>query len=76
MWFGTIPGIAGLYQNSPRDTHPMTTMTVLSRKYNLGNLYFLDNWPASDRRQLVVNDPVRTQILVSVGDHNMLTDPI
>ncbi|KAG4438810.1 hypothetical protein IFR05_005701 [Cadophora sp. M221] len=53
MWFGTIPGIAGLYKNSPSDTHPMTTMTVLWRKYSLGNLYFLDNWPASDWRQLV-----------------------
>ncbi|KAK0120469.1 hypothetical protein ONS96_010683 [Cadophora gregata f. sp. sojae] len=64
MWFGTIPGIAGLYKNSPTDTHPMTTMTVLWRKYKLGNLYFLDNWPASDWRQIVVNDPaVATQAM-------------
>ncbi|KAL2070212.1 hypothetical protein VTL71DRAFT_13238 [Oculimacula yallundae] len=69
MWFGTIPAIAGIYGNSPRDTHPMTTMTVLTRKFGLGNLYFLDNWPASDVRQIFVNDPaVAAQ---AHGTHNL-----
>ena len=73
MWFGTIPGIAGLYKNSPTDTHPMTTMTVLWRKYNLGNLYFLDNWPAADWRQVVVNDPVRYRSPLASNHHWLLT---
>lgn len=58
MWFGTIPAIAALYADSPQDTHPMATMTLLTRKHDLGDIYFLDNWPAADKRQLVINDPV------------------
>ncbi|EKD21755.1 cytochrome P450 71B25 [Drepanopeziza brunnea f. sp. 'multigermtubi' MB_m1] len=69
MWFGTILGIAGIYQSSPIDTHPMCTMTLLSRKFNLGALYFLDNWPAAKMRQLVINDPdVAAQAVQQKGD--------
>ncbi|KAE9371570.1 cytochrome P450 [Stipitochalara longipes BDJ] len=57
MWFGSIPAIASLFKHSPRDTHPMATMTLLYRKYQLGSIYFLDNWPALSVRQLVINDP-------------------
>ncbi|PVH73910.1 cytochrome P450 monooxygenase-like protein [Cadophora sp. DSE1049] len=71
MWFGTIPGIAGLYKNSPTDTHPMTTMTVLWRKYNLGNLYFLDNWPAADCRQILVNDPAVAAQAVNLEKYHL-----
>lgn len=45
---GTIPALAELYKTSPRDTHPMTTMTLLYQKYQLGALYFLDNWPVAE----------------------------
>ncbi|KAL2060699.1 hypothetical protein VTL71DRAFT_9340 [Oculimacula yallundae] len=57
LWLGTILGVADLYKNSPADTHPHATMTLLHRKHKLGALYFLDNWPAAPERQLVINDP-------------------
>ncbi|KAE8447159.1 hypothetical protein EG329_010990 [Mollisiaceae sp. DMI_Dod_QoI] len=57
MWFGSIPAVASLYKNSPMDTHPMCTMTLLSRKHNLGGIYYLDTWPFCDMCQLCVTDP-------------------
>jgi cytochrome P450 len=33
-------------------------MTLLWRKYGLGDMFFLDNWPAAPERQIVINDPV------------------
>jgi hypothetical protein len=59
MWFGTIPGMAALYETSPMDVHPMSTLTLLSRKHDLGDLYFMDNWPAAVHRNMVLNSPVR-----------------
>jgi hypothetical protein len=58
IFFGTIPAIADLYKTSPQDTHPANTMTLLWRKYGLGDMFFLDNWPAAPEWQIVINDPV------------------
>lgn len=32
-------------------------MTLLHRKHNLGPLFYLDNWPAFGKRQMMINDP-------------------
>jgi hypothetical protein len=58
MWFGSIPAIAEMYKTSPMEVHPHSTMTLLARKHKLGNLYFLDTWPAAAHSQMVINDPV------------------
>jgi len=58
MFFGTVGGVGEIYQTTPQDTHPMCTMTAFKRHYDLGALYFLDMWPFSDVRQMVINDPV------------------
>jgi hypothetical protein len=58
MLFGTIPALADMYKTSPQDTHPANTLTLLWRKYGLGDIYFLDNWAAAPERQMVINDPI------------------
>ncbi|KUJ06776.1 cytochrome P450 [Mollisia scopiformis] len=57
MWLGSMPATGDIYKNSPMNTHPMCTMTLLSRKHNLDGIYYLDTWPISDMRQLCVTDP-------------------
>jgi hypothetical protein len=58
MWFGSIPAIADLYKNSPMEVHPHNTMTLLYRKHKLGNLFFLDTWPAAADTVMMITDPV------------------
>lgn len=55
---GTIPGMVELAKVTPSATHPHGLMTMLQRKYNLDNLFLLDNYPVSGERQLVIADPV------------------
>jgi len=55
---GTIPGLIPIFKESPANAHPMTVITLLYRKLNLGSLYFMDNWPATPYRQMVIVDPV------------------
>lgn len=62
MWFGTIPEFVELYKTSPRDVHPMTTLTLLYRKYKLGDMYFSDSWPGADCMHMILNSPVRRRI--------------
>jgi hypothetical protein len=40
------------------ETHPNGAMTLLYRKHKLGNLYFLDTWPAAAHTAMMINDPV------------------
>ncbi|RQM08842.1 hypothetical protein DH86_00002970 [Scytalidium sp. 3C] len=54
---GTIPGMVELAKVTPSATHPHGLMTMLQRKYNLDNLFLLDNYPVSGERQLVIADP-------------------
>jgi hypothetical protein len=64
MWFGSIPAMASIYKESPTDPHPMTTLALLSRKYDLGDMYYMDSWPAAEDRFLIINDPVRPPSIV------------
>lgn len=56
-----MPTIADIYKSSPQDTHPANTFTLLWRKYSLGDMYFMDNWPLAPERQMVINDPVSSK---------------
>ena len=47
-----------MYETSPQDVHPMTTLTLMSRKHDLGDIFYLDNWPAASHVQMVLNSPV------------------
>jgi hypothetical protein len=40
---GTIPGLVEAFKASPMDAHPMTIITTVYRKLDLGVLYFMDN---------------------------------
>lgn len=69
MLFGTIPELVELYKTSPRDVHPMTTLTLLYRKYKLGDMYFSDSWPGADCMHMILNSPVCRII------HNLKDEP-
>lgn len=47
-----------LYKEVPAKAHPQTQMTVLYRKHNLDNVWFLEAWPAMREPQIVIADPV------------------
>jgi hypothetical protein len=73
MWFGTIPELVELYKTSPQDVHPMTTMTLLYRKYQLGDLYYSDTWPGADSRHMLLNSPVCIYIYIPFETQRWLT---
>lgn len=50
--------MAGMYTHAPTDTHPHGVMTMMQRKWNLKGMWFIDNWPATAYRQLVIAEPV------------------
>jgi hypothetical protein len=58
MLFGSIPGIVETLKALPQDCHPHSYFTEYSRKYSLGPVFLLDNWPAVSYRQMVITDPV------------------
>jgi hypothetical protein len=47
-----------IYAHIPINIHPHVAMTMMQRKWNLRGLFFLDTWPVSNVRQLVIIDPV------------------
>jgi hypothetical protein len=47
-----------IYAHIPINIHPHVAMTMVQRKWNLRGLFFLDTWPMSNVRQLVITDPV------------------
>jgi predicted ATPase len=59
---GSIKALAEMYAHAPTDTHIHGVLTMMQRKYKLEGMWFLDSWPASPQRQLVIADPVRTII--------------
>jgi hypothetical protein len=56
--FGNLKAMAEIYAHAPTDTHPHGVMTMMQRKWNLKGMWFIDTWPATGERQLVIVDPV------------------
>jgi hypothetical protein len=50
--------MAEMYAHAPTDAHPHGVMTMMQRKWNLKGMWFIDTWPATGERQLVIVDPV------------------
>ncbi|PMD12087.1 cytochrome P450 [Hyaloscypha hepaticicola] len=46
-----------IYAYAPTDTHAHGIFTMMQRKYKLKGMWFLDCWPATRQRQLVIADP-------------------
>jgi hypothetical protein len=72
--FGTLKSMGMIYENSPMDTHPQGTMTLLRRKYSLGGMWFLDNWPASAVPQLCIADPVGNALFHMLSQNLFASD--
>jgi len=49
--------MAEIYANAPTDTHAHGIFTMMQRKYKLKGMWFLDCWPATRQRQLIIADP-------------------
>ncbi|PMD48855.1 cytochrome P450 [Hyaloscypha variabilis F] len=49
--------MAEMYAQAPTDSHPHGVFTMMQRQYNLKGMWFMDTWPASPQRQLVIADP-------------------
>jgi hypothetical protein len=60
-----------MYANAPVTAHPHGIMTMMYRKYNLKDLFYLDNWPVFDYRQIVIADPVCNCIFSRLNPSNM-----
>jgi hypothetical protein len=58
MLFGTIGGLVETYKDVPLDAHPNSIFTMVHRNLNLDYIYYMDNWPATPWRQMVIIDPV------------------
>jgi len=56
--FGNLPALVDLYKGVPADAHPHSPITLLHRKLHLSGVYYLDTWPASPERQMIIADPV------------------
>jgi len=55
---GSIKAMAEMYAHAPTDCHPHGVFAMMQRKYNLKGMWFMDSWPASPQRQLVIAEPV------------------
>jgi hypothetical protein len=55
----------------------MVIITTVYQKLNLGALYFMDNWPATPYRQMVIVDPVSwdQKLQPSLGSDRSLSTP-
>ncbi|KAE9376613.1 cytochrome P450 [Stipitochalara longipes BDJ] len=49
--------MAEMYAHAPTDSHPHGVFTMMQRKYALKGMWFMDTWPASPQRQLIIADP-------------------
>ncbi|KAH8816397.1 cytochrome P450 monooxygenase-like protein [Xylogone sp. PMI_703] len=54
---GSLPGMIELAKVTPSRAHPHGLMTMIQRKYELDNVFLLDNYPATGERQLIIADP-------------------
>lgn len=61
--FDNIKAMAGIYEHAPTDTHPQGLFSMMQRKWGLRGMWFLDTWPASSPRQLIIADPVSNSMV-------------
>ncbi|KAL3419819.1 P450 monooxygenase [Phlyctema vagabunda] len=72
---GNLKAMASIYANCPTDSHPQAAMTLMHRKWNLGNLWVLDNWPANPCRQMIVVEPdILAGVFQSLPKHPTMWD--
>ena len=72
--FGHIPILVKSAPEIPLDVHPHVLMTHIYRKFGLDAFFYLDNWPFTSYRQLIISDPA---IAVQVAQtHSLPKHPV
>ncbi|TGO29044.1 hypothetical protein BPAE_0019g00140 [Botrytis paeoniae] len=54
---GTLKSMGDQYAHAPMTAHPHGIMTMIYDKYNLKDMFILDNWPFFRWRQIIICDP-------------------
>lgn len=76
---GTIPVMAKTLSQLPTDIAPSALVAFLYRKHGFGPLFYLDNWPVTSTRQMVICDPVSFRKWILFGTSwtviNMTSSP-
>ncbi|KAK5003056.1 hypothetical protein LTR28_010641, partial [Elasticomyces elasticus] len=70
---GHLPVIARLKTEYPSDIHPHTYPHLVRDKYGLGDIYYLDFWPASPQ-MLIIASPELAQQVSNWNKHQIVRD--
>ncbi|RAL60316.1 hypothetical protein DID88_000092 [Monilinia fructigena] len=54
---GTLKSMGEQYAHAPMTAHPHGIMTMIYNKYQLKDMFILDNWPFFRWRQIIICDP-------------------